>query len=437
MYACLLGTFLLCHPARSLSQGIDFDDSLSWTDIKAKAKAEHKLIFIDCYASWCGPCKMMERDVYPDAKVGAAVNAGFISVKVQFDRTEKDDARTKRWYEDADSINTQYGIGAFPSLLILSPDAQPIKKEVGYKSPAAFIAFVESAKDPKSQYWSMAQKYKDGGLSEDELFHLMDQANAFGDRPLATEVATAIKTRYIDGVTGDACLTKKYLLFYNSNPGLFHFSDPMTRVFIDRADTIDKTYRKGLSYDIISGQVDRVIIQPSLWRDGKPVTATPDWGHLRKVIADSTRGDWAVRMDYLARLDFYKRVKNWAAFVDTREQVLRAFPPKPTGGRDGDLTALNADAWSVFEACDNPALLKKALAWSDRVVTEGAKIDIIADCMDTRANLLYKLGRKKEAVQYEEQSIAAEEKARGEKLKADDDMMKNLEKMKQGEPTWK
>lgn len=436
MYACLLGTLLLVRPARSLSQGIDFDESLSWTDIKAKAKSEHKFIFIDCYASWCGPCKMMERNVYPDARVGSAVNASFISVKVQFDRTDKDDDRTRRWYADADSINQQYGISAFPSLLILSSDAQPIKKEVGYKSPADFIAFVEGAKDPKKQYWALTEQYKDGKLSEDELFDLMSQADAFGDRPLAEEITGSIKTRYIDGLHGDECLGKRYLLFFDNNPGLFHFSDPMTRVFVERADTIDKIYRKGLCYEVIWDKANPSIIHPLLWQGDQPVTSTPDWGHIRKVIADSTRADWAIRMDYQARLDFYSRVKNWGAFVDAREQMLRAFPPKPTGGRDGDLTALNADAWIVFEGSDDRGLLKKALAWSDKVVTDGAKIDIIAACMDTRANLLYKLGRQKEAVKYEEQAIVAEEKARGEKLKADNDMMQNLEKMKLGKPTW-
>ena len=44
-------------------KGIHFEQGLSWKDILAKAKAEHKYIFVDCYATWCGPCKYMDKNV--------------------------------------------------------------------------------------------------------------------------------------------------------------------------------------------------------------------------------------------------------------------------------------------------------------------------------------------------------------------------------------
>ena len=35
--------------------GIHFEHTLTFNQIQAKAKAEHKYVFVDCYASWCGP----------------------------------------------------------------------------------------------------------------------------------------------------------------------------------------------------------------------------------------------------------------------------------------------------------------------------------------------------------------------------------------------
>jgi len=88
----------------SENKGIRFEQDLSWEQIKAKAKGENKYIFIDVYATWCGPCKMMDRDVYPNDIVGAVVNDQFISVKIQMDRTAYDNELVKRRYADARSL---------------------------------------------------------------------------------------------------------------------------------------------------------------------------------------------------------------------------------------------------------------------------------------------------------------------------------------------
>ena len=57
------------------AQGIAFEpDGTTLEQASAKAKAEKKLIFLDAYTKWCGPCKMMARDVFPQEKVGAFMN---------------------------------------------------------------------------------------------------------------------------------------------------------------------------------------------------------------------------------------------------------------------------------------------------------------------------------------------------------------------------
>src|SRR5579859_1307517 len=70
--------------------GINFQNNLSWSEVKQKAKKQHKLIFIDCYASWCGPCKYMAQNIFTLKDVGDYMNSKFISVSVQFDKTPGD-----------------------------------------------------------------------------------------------------------------------------------------------------------------------------------------------------------------------------------------------------------------------------------------------------------------------------------------------------------
>lgn len=63
------------------AQGIDFFHG-SWAAAQEKAKAEQKLIFVDAFASWCGPCKRMAAQVFPDPQVGDYFNANFVNLKL-------------------------------------------------------------------------------------------------------------------------------------------------------------------------------------------------------------------------------------------------------------------------------------------------------------------------------------------------------------------
>ena len=72
------------------------------------------------------------------------------------------------------------------------------------------------------------------------------------------------------------------------------------------------------------------------------------------------------------------------------------------------------------------AQLEKALDWSGQAVKTSAKPD--GEFLDTYANILYKMGRKDEALTYEQKAIALDPKAT--------DIKDNIEKIQKGEPTW-
>lgn len=78
----LVGMTLLFLPV-AFSQ-VNFQD-LSFEEAIEKAKKENKLVFVDVYAEWCGPCKMLDRDVFPDKDLGKKLNKSFISIKVDGD----------------------------------------------------------------------------------------------------------------------------------------------------------------------------------------------------------------------------------------------------------------------------------------------------------------------------------------------------------------
>ncbi len=78
-------------------EGIHFEHGLSWKEVKEKAKRENKFIFMDCYTTWCGPCKLMSKNIFSQKVAGDFFNDKFVNVKVQFDEVEGDNEEIKKW----------------------------------------------------------------------------------------------------------------------------------------------------------------------------------------------------------------------------------------------------------------------------------------------------------------------------------------------------
>ena len=87
---------------------------------KAMAAAEGKMIFIDCYTVWCGPCKWMSANTFKDPSVAALFNDKFINLKVEM---EKD--------ADGKELAMKYEVRAYPTLLIIDSKGKLIRKIVG------------------------------------------------------------------------------------------------------------------------------------------------------------------------------------------------------------------------------------------------------------------------------------------------------------------
>lgn len=107
------------------------DNKIQWTPFSAamtKAKEANKPVVLDFYATWCGPCKMMDKQTYTDAKVQAAL-ANYIPVKIDVD---KDTAAAEK-----------YGIKSIPTTIILDPSGKQVASEVGFIDAKKFTALLQ------------------------------------------------------------------------------------------------------------------------------------------------------------------------------------------------------------------------------------------------------------------------------------------------------
>ncbi|MBC8153188.1 MAG: thioredoxin family protein [Bacteroidetes bacterium] len=119
--------------AKGDTKGIQFEET-SWKEVLKKAKAEQKIIFLDAYASWCGPCKMLQKNVFTKKEVGDYFNKQFINVKMDMEKGE------------GPALARTYPLEAYPTLLFIDGNGRVMKKVIGYQSPEQLLSIGQSLK---------------------------------------------------------------------------------------------------------------------------------------------------------------------------------------------------------------------------------------------------------------------------------------------------
>lgn len=110
--------------------GIRFIEA-DWSKALAEAKKQNKMIFLDAYASWCGPCKLLKKKTFPDKAAGDFFNANYINIAVDMEKG------------DGPSLGEKYAVNAYPTLIITDADGNIVTYTQGYISPKQLIDFGE------------------------------------------------------------------------------------------------------------------------------------------------------------------------------------------------------------------------------------------------------------------------------------------------------
>ena len=98
-------------------------------EAKAVAQSTGRKIFVDFYATWCGPCKRLDAEVFQTEDF-KALSKKFVFLRVDVDAQPY--------------VAQRYNIEAMPTQAILSADGTEIGRTVGYANPAAFFEFINA-----------------------------------------------------------------------------------------------------------------------------------------------------------------------------------------------------------------------------------------------------------------------------------------------------
>jgi thiol-disulfide isomerase/thioredoxin len=435
----MLGLFV---PFMAVAQqnGIRFLTGLSWRQVLAKARTENKYIFVDCYATWCGPCKYMTDSVFTQSEVGSFFNSQFLNISVQFDKTDHDAQVIKDWYADADSLIRRYTIATLPTYLFFSPDGILVHRIVGVPGNrgSELISQAKEALVPATQNQAYTTGYRqhlhDSAYLREALTTAIrqnDQNSAeqignvyFGllSEPLQKEaiglmIPSIQSTRdvafgiLLDHLAEtDRIMGRKHYANYVLDMTITMealdslFQDPNVPIsygkYLSRIQTrypmLDTGGQPTLTY-IASENFKAAIvrqIREQIYRQGAPPA---DWREISKAAKRRYPNYDAGQLILDQEWNYYRIKKDTVNF----EKAVLSFMEKYRHTLSARM--INNCCYYIYLYSSDASLLQKAARWSKAVVDDPKSV--LPTYIDTYASLLFKTGRRDDAVRWEEQAI--------------------------------
>lgn len=351
--------------------GISFTEFNTWSEVLAKAAAEDKLIFMDAYTTWCGPCKMMNSNIFPLEDVGAFFNTHFINVKVDMEKGE------------GIELAKRYAVNAYPTFLFVSAEGKLVHKGLGYQEVESFLDLGQAATDPARQYGTLSQLFDEGQLPATQMMAFANAALQVGEETLAARASTQWFDMQEDKMS--PMVIEQIVDFVFPGPGtpIFDFVALNREQFIqalgpsqvDEAlkNAIINSSRKSGEYSVETVHALFAKIFPE---------------DLSRMFADEYT---MIYYTYFKRGEPERKKEATEHYLNTYLDQIQ------------DWDILNSAAWDVFESgttqqADNLSALK----W----VKKSIELDENYFNTDTAASLCYRLGMKEEGIQYAQLAIS-------------------------------
>lgn len=205
--------------------------SMSFEAACKAAKAEQKVVFIDFYTRWCGPCKKLDKTTWKNGAIQAWLTEKTIALKLD---AEKEVALAKK-----------YRINSYPTLLFLKPDGTEIDRLVGYKEPEDFLEEAKAALSGKDAIARAKEKLKG---KEDDPMERMNYARALAQKGKKKEALAEYLWCFDHGLENTPSFTGVRLSFLLSDiDRLGHSYPDAIKALEERRDHAEKAVREAIA----------------------------------------------------------------------------------------------------------------------------------------------------------------------------------------------
>ena len=439
--------YLLLNLGPLRAQGIVFEQG-SWSDAVKKAKKQKKLLFLHFDKPGCGGCNEVASIAFNSPLVREKFALNFISFRT--------DGATGIGKELAEKLEVE----CLPSAVYLDTDENPLARFCG--STSNDRAYVEKAEEAitnarERPLKSMTEAYAKGDRSSAFMRGYIERR-----REMGLSVHEALDA-YMQQLPADSLRSASVLRFiFEQGPVVGSKADSVFRLNYIKTDSIYRAVGWNKAVELNNRIVGNSLRKAIKEKNTALATRTASF-RQRTYPNDYKNGmaarEWVIMryyrgirdtLQYLRLASHYYDTQFMTARVDSIQKLdeldnqrrMRGEMPANQGSikpnaRPGQMTfvqnpntqryvsALNQAAWEFQELTRDSVYLRKALEWSKR------SLDFREDgsFMDTYAHILYWLGRREEALEWQEKAVKRE-KERNSPLEAS--LEEALKKMKDG-----
>lgn len=400
-----------------------------WAEVLAIAKQQNKPVFVDVFTQSCGPCKIMDREVFSDVELGKYMNDSLISVKMDVGVKEN------RW------VLAKYQINAFPTFLYFSPEGDMVFKSTGRSDISGFkqltrdiLSKMPSLKPISAFENEYIAKKNDPAFMYDYALRLKESALPNGK----------MIEEYFALIPKGERYSEKNIELLLDNAGALPLNGRAQDVIFTCRDTMIARYPKdpyaGEGADLLMAQFIKGLIE----------SAAIDTNY--QLVEEAIKLATSIKSENLnppgtdltIAMYYYDLTGNLKQYAETVCRYIPTYilPDSLTLKIDSMSTvfALNLYATNFFNVVTDKDKLAQAIYWTDRCLkilsaNPALRENFQSAVIDTKANLLYKTGRIPEALKLKEEALAmipVNEYTFNERK----ELQEEFDKMKKGEKTW-
>ncbi len=388
LFTLLLLLQLMYDTARA-GEEIKFFEG-SFNEAIAKATEQHKLLFLDCFTTWCGPCKWMAAHMFTNDTVAAYFNKTFICYKLDMEKGE------------GPEIARLYGVKNYPTYLWINANRNQVHRSVGTATTEAFMRIAQNAASTDHNLRFLGAQYQFGNKRPDLLLSYAYQLRDAYDTKYQT-----VADEYFHSLPA-ADLNKeenwKMILAFtpNMNSYIYGLMNKTPNTFTERYGT-----------DSVARVLDMLALESMHY-----ATQQKDSLLFDKAIAKLkvSKNKQMQKEGAHGELAYYKRN------ADMDKYTMKA-PPYVKQYFWDDAKALNEICWAYFQKVDD----KKKLGDAEKWIAQSVKLDDSYYNTDTYANILFKEGKNKQALEMTQHSIELAKKS-GEDYASTQELLESIQK---------
>ncbi len=385
----------LSNQVISQNKSIAFEHG-TFKEIKEKALKENKLIFIDAYTTWCGPCKQMAKSVFTNDAVADYYNTNLVNAKIDMEKGE------------GLEIAKLYEVKCYPNLLFIDGNGNLVHRVAGSMSSMEFIALAEDAKNPEKRFSYYSKNYEANKTNSDFLVKYMGarEATCLESDDVVKDYFSLQKESDLSNKTNWEMM-KAHTNSIEAKEFAYLISNKEKFESLYTANEVNKKI-DDVNKNTLLSIIRTTPFNEKRYNDAKAKITALNQPNTKLILFESD-------------LKLTQKKGDWISYAKLATDNVDLF-------YSNDANMLNSISWTFYESVNDKDALLKAESWAKKA----CDLDKSYANLDTYAVVLYKTGKKDLALETAGKAIelAKKEKYNPEDYQGTTDLIKKIKEAK-------